>query len=146
MLTLLIFLLSFAFWQEPAVAPPQTPAATTPSELCVTHVESLHYPPLALQTRAAGEVKLSAMVDENGSIILPVVESGPQLLAEAAIRNLRTWKFRPPAGGAVTIEVTYQFALRDQPGPSTDEQIFFDLPLHVRILASAPEIQTTTSK
>jgi len=145
MLSILAFLLSFLSLQEPAAIPPQG-APASPPELCVTHVESLHYSPLARQTRIAGEVKLSAMVDETGNVILPALSSGHPLLAEVALANIRKWKFRPPPGGAVTIEITYQFSLRDQPAPSPDEQLFFDLPLHVQILASPPEMETTYSK
>lgn len=146
MLEILAFFLSFVLLQEPAPIPPQAPTPAASPELCVTHVESLHYPPLARQTLIKGEVKLSAMVDETGKVILPALSSGHPLLAEVALANIRKWTFRPPKGGAITIEVTYEFVLRGQPEASPNEEFFFDLPNHVLIVANPPEVQTMYSK
>jgi TonB family protein len=116
----------------------QTAAQEPPSEPCVMHVEALHYPALARQTRIQGEVKVSAMVDEAGKVILPAVSSGHPLLSEVVLANIRRWKFQPTPH-SFTIEVTYEFILS---GPDeVNEQVIFDLPNHVQIVASAVRIE-----
>ncbi len=103
------------------------------SEPCVMHVEALHYPAMARQTRVAGEVKVSATVDETGNVILPAVSEGHALLSEVALANIRKWKFqRTPH--SFTIDVTYEFILSGEDGPAPNEQVIFDLPHHVQIL------------
>ena len=110
------------------------------SEPCVMHVEGLHYPPLARQTRVAGEVKISAMVDETGNVILPAVSEGHPLLSEVALANIRKWKFQPTPH-SFTIEVTYEFTLSGEDESLSNEQVTFDLPHHVRIVASAVHME-----
>ena len=110
----------------------QSAGQESSSEPCVIHVEALHYPALARQTRIQGEVKVSAMVDETGNVILPAVSAGHPLLSEVALANIRKWKFQPTPH-SFTIEVTYEFILISQAEPSPNEQVIFDLPHHVQI-------------
>ncbi len=102
------------------------------SEPCVMHVEALHYPALARQTRIQGEVKVSAMVDETGNLILPAVSVGHPLLSDVVLANIRKWKFQPTPH-SFTIEVTYEFILTSEAEPSPNEQVIFDPPHHVQI-------------
>jgi TonB family protein len=139
MLRILAFLLSFVFLQEPTAAPIQAPPLPTP-DLCVLHVETLRYPPLARTANIQGEVKISAMVDETGAVILPALESGHPLLAQAALAHVRTWKFKPPSGGAVTIEMIYDFVV--QSGAPQEGQTSFDFPNHVRIVAGPLTVES----
>jgi TonB family protein len=114
----------------------QTAAQEPPSEPCVMHVESLHYPALARNTRIQGEVKVSAMVDETGTVILPAVSSGHPLFNEVVLDNIRKWKFQPTPH-SFTIEVTYEFVLNGEVESCPPEEIVFDLPHHVKIVTSA---------
>jgi TonB family protein len=122
----------------------QAPAPAPSTELCVTHVETLHYPTLARQARVQGEIKVSAMVDETGKVILPAASAGSPLLRDAAIANLRKWTFRPSPSGSFTIDVAYEFVLRSSANVQ-DEECFFDFPSHVRIVANPPPLLTTNS-
>jgi TonB family protein len=134
LLALLLALLGFqSGGQEPS------------SEACVMHVEALHYPALARQTRVAGEVKISAMVGETGNVILPSASSGHPLLSEAALTNIRKWKFQPTPH-SFTIEVTYEFVLMGPDEVSPNEQVSFDLPHHVLIVASPSQTETERSR
>jgi TonB family protein len=99
------------------------------------HVESLHYPALARQTRTQGEVKVSAMVDKTGSVILPIASEGHALLRQAVLDNVRKWKFQPPSS-SFTIEITYTFMIKEQSEPYSNGKVLFDLPHHVQIEAS----------
>ena len=146
MFSILAFLLSLMFMQEPTAAPVEATAQVQVPQLCVVHVETLHYPPLARSANVQGEVKVSAMVDEDGSVILPALETGHPLLAAAAIANLRRWKFRPPTGRAVPIEVTYEFVVRSGAAASSTERMSFDFPNHVRVEAGPLEVEPQASR
>lgn len=134
LLALLLALLGFqSASQEPS------------SEPCVMHVEALHYPALARQARIQGEVKVSALVDETGNVILPAVSTGHPLLGEVVLANIRKWRFQPTPH-SFTTEITYEFTLSGEDGPSPSEQVIFDLPHHVQIVASAVRIEAQRSR
>ena len=80
--------------------------------LRVAHYEAAHYPPLALQTQISSAVKLHVVVGwagaENGVTAL----SGHPLLVQAAMDNMRKWKFEPLAGSTAEFDITYDFVLR----------------------------------
>jgi TonB family protein len=126
---LLALLLAFLGFQSASQEPS--------SEPCVVHVEALHYPVVARQTRTQGEVKVSAMVDETGNVILPAVSAGHPLLSDVALANIRKWKFQPPPH-SFTIGVTYEFTFSSQDAASANEQVIFDLPHHVTVVSSPP--------
>jgi TonB family protein len=98
------------------------------------HVESLTYPPLAHQARIVGDVILSAEVDSHGHVNgWPWVLSGSQQLTQAAIENLRAWRFQPGPKSVVTI--TYHFRVDGEPVEATlPTKCEFDLPDSVKIM------------
>jgi TonB family protein len=53
------------------------------------------YPPQARTQRLAGSVVLDTTIAENGSVHDITVVSGPPLLAEAATRAVRQWRYSP---------------------------------------------------
>jgi len=55
------------------------------------------YPPLARQARIEGKVFLRFTIDEKGETADIEATSGHKLLREAAIENVRSWKFWPPS-------------------------------------------------
>jgi outer membrane biosynthesis protein TonB len=84
---------------------------TKPKELCVIHVESVHYPPLARQVAAQGAVSVAAIVDRQGKVISAEATTGHPLLKEVSVANLRKWKFQSNSAGDTQIEVIYSFWL-----------------------------------
>jgi protein TonB len=74
------------------------------------------YPQLARSQRLSGDVKLDALIDENGRVTATKVFSGPVLLHQAAIDALRQWKYQPATldGKPVPMHltVTIQFRLQ----------------------------------
>jgi len=62
------------------------------------------YPPLARQSKVAGDVNLDAVIDADGNVVEMQLVSGHPLLVQAAMNALRQWKYEP----------TY---LNDQPVP-----------------------------
>lgn len=53
------------------------------------------YPPMALQTRTAGAVQLSAVIGKDGSVKSLHVVSGHQLLIRSALDAVAQWRYRP---------------------------------------------------
>jgi protein TonB len=71
------------------------------------------YPPIALQVRQQGTVRLEAIISRSGAIEELRLISGPPLLIEAALSAVRQWRYQPTMlnGQAVevitTIDVTF---------------------------------------
>src|SRR5579859_1014806 len=74
------------------------------------------YPQMARTQRISGDVKIDALVDDNGRVTAMKVVSGPVLLHQAAMDSLHQWKYRPATldGKAVAMHlvVTVQFRLQ----------------------------------
>jgi protein TonB len=74
------------------------------------------YPPLALERRLSGTVRLKALVDETGAVVeVSVVRATPRGMGfeDAAIRHVKSRRYRPATKGnvpvRVRIEVTIDF-------------------------------------
>jgi len=53
------------------------------------------YPPLARGAGVQGEVRIDAIVDEQGNVIQAHVVDGPALLRAAALVEVQTWRYEP---------------------------------------------------
>lgn len=71
------------------------------------------YPAIAKSARVAGTVELHAIIAKNGTIKNLQVVSGPEMLRQAAVDAVRTWRYRPykldnePAEVETTINVVF---------------------------------------
>ena len=74
------------------------------------------YPQLARNQRLSGDVKIDALIGENGHVSAMKVMSGPALLHQAAMDALRQWKYQPATLNgqpmAMHLTVTVQFKLQ----------------------------------
>ena len=74
------------------------------------------YPQMAKMQRISGDVKIDALIDENGRVTAMKVVSGPVLLHQAAMDALKQWRYKPAMlnGTAVSMHlmVTIQFRLK----------------------------------
>jgi periplasmic protein TonB len=59
------------------------------------HQVQPQYPALAMQARIQGTVLLRAVIDRPGKIENLQVVSGHPMLAEAAMRAVEQWRYRP---------------------------------------------------
>ena len=107
------------------------------------HVESLIYPPVARQARITGDVVLIAQIGPDGSVSIPIRQSGHPLLLQAAEDNLKTWKFQ--TGESQEMEITYHFKLKEQSSRSAQTECAFDLPDSVTISSDPPPVKTIYS-
>ncbi len=76
------------------------------------------YPPLARETHVQGQVKIDAVLDEQGNVIEMKIVSGHPLLYQAALDALKQWKYEPTYLNdrpiAVRLIVTINFQLGQQ--------------------------------
>jgi hypothetical protein len=125
------FMLSaFAVLAAPAARGQEQPCGTLPA--VVQHAEPI-YPPLARQTRIAGDVRLKITTDGE-SVTDVQVDGGHPLLRQAAVDNVRTWKFaKHPAG---CFEVIFRYKLL-----SDDVEVkFLESPSLVTLEARPPKM------
>jgi TonB family protein len=67
------------------------------------------YPPLARAARVSAEVKLSVVVNPDGSVKDVKITDGHTLLNNAAVEAMKQWKFGPtPTGGTVNVTVPFE--------------------------------------
>jgi protein TonB len=73
------------------------------------------YPALARQAKIQGDVKLDAIIDEEGRVVELKVISGHPLLLDAAIRAVSQWRYQPTLLNdqptSIQLIVTVQFRL-----------------------------------
>ena len=73
------------------------------------------YPVLARETHIQGQVRIDAVLDEQGNVVEMKVVSGPPLLYRAALDALKKWKYEPTYLNdqpvAVQMVVTINFQL-----------------------------------
>jgi TonB family protein len=82
----------------PLPEPPQKPTPARigtldPSKIVLKVIPE--YPRLARLSRVEGEVRLEAVIDEEGNITKVRVLDGHQLLIDAAVRAVKQWKYTP---------------------------------------------------
>lgn len=119
-----------------------------PPARCIQHVESLKYPSLARQARIVGEIRLGVDIDADGRVQSAYEASGlpgsvPRLLLDAAVENIRKWKFSP--GEAEKREITYGFTLQDRPVEPPQSEWTIDLPNRVTVVAQTFPVDIYTS-
>jgi TonB family protein len=68
------------------------------------------YPPLARAARIEGDVRLQAVVAEDGTVEKVQVVSGHPFLIAAVIGSVKQWRYQPLAESAL-IEITISFRL-----------------------------------
>jgi TonB family protein len=81
------------------------------------------YPPLALQARISGTVRLHAIVGKDGSVQELTLVSGHPLLVRAALDAVKQWRYKPlllngePVEVDTVIDVVFQTGKQQQPSP-----------------------------
>jgi TonB family protein len=69
------------------------------------------YPAIARSAHVMGKVTVSAMIEPDGTTSDLAVVSGPPLLAEAALKAVKTWRFVPAVINGVPTATRMQFVL-----------------------------------
>ena len=77
------------------------------------------YPPIARAAHVSGQVVLHAIISKTGDIEELTVESGPEMLKQAALNAVRQWTYQPYLVKGVPVpvdtNVTVKFSFRQPP-------------------------------
>lgn len=94
-------------------------AEETPVPACLEQIARPVYPPLSVQARIEGPVRVDFQVDADGRITNSRILEGHPLLVPSVAELLRVAKLDPASCGGKEFSVVYQFIL-EQPvwGPS----------------------------
>jgi TonB family protein len=106
----------------------------------VKRVVGLSYPLPALMEGVQGKVQLAAVISPNGSVESVRVLAGSEVLASAAEKALKMWRFEPctTRGGKCETTVVFSFIIGDEycDGRNCPDQCSFDLPNMVEVRSS----------
>jgi TonB family protein len=105
-------------------------------EACVKHIVTPSYPPLAVQARLQGEVKVEVTLAANGSVQSAKAAGPNEVLSRAAEENVRNWSFSATMEES-KLTVTYEYKLVPKDEPTV---VIFDLPHRVEITARPAEV------
>ena len=94
-----------------APAAPTAPIAAS-SSVVLLHSTVPEYPRIARSSRMEGTVVLRARIAVDGSVEVPERLSGNPMLAAAAIRAIRDWRYRPATSNGKPIETETQIVVR----------------------------------
>ncbi len=76
------------------------------------YADDAKYPSLAKQAHIEGDVEVQFRIDRHGMTQDVEAISGHPMLLQAAVDNVRTWKFRVPSSPKI-LTTTFQFTLSD---------------------------------
>jgi TonB family protein len=126
--TALLFLSSsLAFAQSGSPAAAAQPAVVDYKTLEVVHSQEAGYPRTAKRAGVQGEVVVRVAVSETGSIEDAEVVSGDPLLADAAVKAAKKFKFKPLVRDGKAVKVTttipFDFYLSKQLRPAKEAKV-----------------------
>jgi TonB family protein len=96
----------------PKAAPTFTRVSQGVAQGLIVKRVSPTYPPVALQQRKQGTVKLLATVSKDGAITGIKVLSGESVLAKSAVDAVRQWKYRPYLLNGEPVEIETQITVK----------------------------------
>src|SRR2546425_4972188 len=91
--------------QPPAEKNKRLIRASVLQEALLIHRVQPVYPPLAIQIRLEGTVRLRAIIGRDGAIDSLELLSGHPILARAALDSVSQWRYRPTLLGGEPVEV-----------------------------------------
>jgi len=135
---ILLALAAASFGQEPR----------TTVSICVKHIETPIYPPIARAAHVVGKVELKLTIDAAGRVTDTHIVRGTPLLASSAQASAQHWTFSPPPSPPYSLTVVYDYDFDcDDPIPDVPvTKVVFDLPNLVKIVTTCPPNETLYSK
>jgi outer membrane biosynthesis protein TonB len=131
-----LLLMAFAAGTQGQISEPGAPLEDRPANtsLIVEHAEVPLYPDLARAARLSGEVHIRVEV-KNGAVVREEVESlAHPIFVNAAIENVKTWRFRVNASGLLKVTYVYQLDKEESDLPE-NPRVEMELPVRVKITA-----------
>ena len=101
--------------------------------LAVEQAELPQYPPRARQVGLEGDVLVEVTI-EGGRVAKTAIAAGDRLLAEAAVANIKTWRFASEL--KARFSTTFSYKLMSPPSESSESRVIAELPRQVTVIAS----------
>ena len=95
-----------------AVNLPSLSAFDTQSPLELLSSTTPDYPPLAKQLKVEGTVVLKAVIAKSGGVRSVERVSGPPMLADAAMKAVRVWRYRPASVNGEPVDAESKIVMR----------------------------------
>lgn len=105
-------------------------------DLAVSVAEVPVYPSRALAVGITGSVKVELVIDD-GEVAEARLLEGDRLLGEEALRNVKTWRFKP--GTSAIVETIFIYDLERRQAGDEAPRISLKLPYSVKITAARDE-------
>lgn len=114
---------------------PTTSFGQSIPEICARHIESPQYPQMARLARISGSVMVRITISPEGAVSEAEGISGPAVLRDYAVQNVRKWVFEH--GKERHVNIQFKFVLQN---PALDHSpppvVTFDLPNYVVVTSS----------
>lgn len=113
--------------------------------ICVKHIVSPGYPPVARLTRLQGTVIVDLRIGPDGRVLSASSTGNNEILCRASEDNIREWIFSPSVSRREpsAMRFTYDYKLAgDEEKYGSAPTILFDLPDRVEIVAHPLQPQT----
>ena len=88
--------------------------ASSQAQPVLTAASLPFYPPVARLSRVEGKVVVSMTITPDGRVEDVEAVSGPRILSDSAVENVKSWKFQAP-GTAMRREVTFVYRIARKP-------------------------------
>jgi TonB family protein len=109
---------------------------TDRSALRPKHIEFSSYNVIARVAHVDGDVTLDVAVDAEGNVTNAVAVSGPRILSDGALQNVRRWTFENPNRSPLSQRITYEYRIEGKGGEQAVSTVIFDPPGHVRVVVN----------
>lgn len=100
--------------QQVAPPPPKAQGITAPASIGKAHECANYYPPIAQRLNQEGEVTVQFHISADGSVSDPSVvqSSGHDLLDQAALRCVPSWRYKPAMANGAAVETTWKAVVK----------------------------------
>jgi hypothetical protein len=110
------------------------------SDLRLEHADVPMYPQLARTARIFGTVEVQVLV-KDGKVVSTEVKSGPPVLAQATVENIRSWRFYRLVNATFTTTFIYQLETKEPLDPQ-NPKVELQLPLLAKITTVPVRLDT----
>jgi hypothetical protein len=106
------------------------------SALRPKHIEFSSYNVYARVAHIHGDVTLDVAVDSEGNVTNAIAVSGPRILSDGALQDVRKWTFENLNRTPLSQRVTYEYRIEGKGAEQAVSTVVFDPPGRVRVLVN----------
>jgi len=106
------------------------------STLRAKHIEFSSYNEYARVAHIDGDVTLDVAVDAAGNVTNAGAVSGPRILSDGALQNVRRWTFENPSRSPLSQRITYEYRIEGKGAEQAVSTVIFDPPARVKVMVN----------